>query len=114
MQETGIGGGTGRYFVLAWVAPDVGQDFLNWLRDRHIQEVVDQPGMLWAEHIGLDQCNAEGWRGHLICYGALDQLALDGYLASPARERFVAEGKAFPGVKMERLDGQSIGQWMAR
>lgn len=93
------------YAVIAWVPPEVEADYLQWLDDGHIAEVAAQPGFLSGRRIALTQTDTAGRRGHLSLYDVATQADLDAYLASADRQRFIAYGKRFAGVRMERLDG---------
>ena len=79
------------YMVRAWVSPDGGERFLRWLEDKHMAEVIAQPGFLWARKCRLEQTDDEGWQGYLLIYGLASRDALEAYLASPAREGFWRE-----------------------
>jgi antibiotic biosynthesis monooxygenase (ABM) superfamily enzyme len=79
------------YVVQAWVSPDGGDRYLDWLERKHMAEVIREPGFLWARRVRLEQTDEQGWRGYLLLYGLASQEALDAYLASPARERFWKE-----------------------
>lgn len=79
------------YFVHAWVRPDGGERYLAWLEQKHMTEVVREPGFLWARRVALEQADAQGWRGYLLIYGLASRAALEADLQSPARERFWRE-----------------------
>jgi antibiotic biosynthesis monooxygenase (ABM) superfamily enzyme len=79
------------YMVRAWVSPDGGERYLRWLEDRHMAQVIKEPGFLWARKCRLEQTDHKGWQGYLLIYGLASHAALDAYLESPARERFWKE-----------------------
>jgi antibiotic biosynthesis monooxygenase (ABM) superfamily enzyme len=79
------------YMVRAWVSPHGGERYLRWLEDKHMAEVIKEPGFLWARKCRLEQTDDKGWQGYLLIYGLASRAALDAYLQSPARERFWKE-----------------------
>jgi antibiotic biosynthesis monooxygenase (ABM) superfamily enzyme len=79
------------YMVRAWVSPDGGERYLRWLEEKHMAEVVKEPGFLWARKCRLEQTDDKGWQGYLLIYGLGSRAALEAYLKSPARERFWKE-----------------------
>jgi antibiotic biosynthesis monooxygenase (ABM) superfamily enzyme len=79
------------YMVQAWVSPDGGERYLRWLEDKHMAEVLREPGFLWARRCRLEQRDARGWAGYLLIYGLESHDALARYLDSPARARFWRE-----------------------
>lgn len=94
------------YIVQFWVAPEAEERLVAWLRDKHLQEVADQPGFLWARMVRLEQTAPDGWRGYTNIYGLTSQAALDAYFKSAARERFAAEAAAFASVlRADRMWG---------
>lgn len=93
------------YTVIAWVPLEIEADYVAWLDSGHIAEVAAQPGFLNGRRIELAQTDAEGRRGHMIIYEVATQLDLDAYMASADRQRYIAYGKRFAGVRTERLDG---------
>ena len=86
------------YMVRAWVSPDGGERFLRWLEDKHMVEVIAEPGFLWARKCRLEQTDDKGWEGYLLIYGLGSRGALEAYLASPAREGFWRELEALDDV----------------
>jgi antibiotic biosynthesis monooxygenase (ABM) superfamily enzyme len=94
------------YMVRAWVAPDGGEGYLRWLEEKHMAEVIKEPGFLWARRCRLEQADEKGWQGYLLIYGLASRAALDAYLASPARARFWKELEPFNTVhRAERFYG---------
>ena len=51
------------YMVRAWVSPDGGERYLRWLEDKHMAEVIREPGFLWAQRCRLEQRDERGWLG---------------------------------------------------
>ena len=43
--------------------------YLRWLEDRHMAEVIKEPGFLWARKCRLEQTDDKGWQGYLLIYG---------------------------------------------
>lgn len=79
------------YMVRAWVSPHGGERYLRWLEDKHMAEVIREPGFLWARKVRLEQTDQNGWAGYLLIYGVESREALEAYLHSPARQRFWTE-----------------------
>ncbi len=79
------------YMVRAWVSPHGGERYLRWLEQKHMAEVIKEPGFLWARKCRLEQTDDKGWQGYLLIYGLASRAALDAYLQSPARARFWKE-----------------------
>lgn len=94
------------YMVLAWTSPAGEAPFLAWLDDNHMAEVIAQPGFTGCRRIRLEQRDVEGWAGHMIIYEIESAASLERYLASDIRKAFLAEGKLFEGVRMERFNGE--------
>src|SRR3989442_12304637 len=79
------------YMVKVWLSPDGGERYLRWLEEKHMAEVIREPGFLWAQRCRLEQRDEQGWLGYLLIYGLESREALERYLASPPRERFWRE-----------------------
>jgi antibiotic biosynthesis monooxygenase (ABM) superfamily enzyme len=94
------------YVVKAWVSPAGGDRYLRWLEEKHMAEVIREPGFLWARRCRLEQKDEHGWTGYLLIYGLRSRDALERYLRSPARERFWRELEPLDDVhRAERLYG---------
>jgi antibiotic biosynthesis monooxygenase (ABM) superfamily enzyme len=94
------------YLVKAWVSPDGGERYLRWLEQKHMAEVLREPGFLWARRVRLEQTDEKGWTGYLLIYGLESRAALERYLQSPARERFWRELEPLDDVhRAERFWG---------
>lgn len=94
------------YMVKAWVSPDGGDRWLRWLEEKHMAEVIREPGFLWAKRCRLEQTDERGWSGWLLVYGLASRAALEQYLHSPARERFWRELEPLNAVhRAERFYG---------
>jgi len=94
------------YMVRAWVSPQGGERYLRWLEDKHMAEVIREPGFLWARKVALEQADEQGWQSYLLIYGLASRPALEAYLHSPARERFWKELEPFNAVhRAERFYG---------
>jgi hypothetical protein len=97
------------YIVQFWIKPEAEARLVTWLRDKHLQEVADQPGFLWARMTKLEQKSADGWQGYSNIYGLESKAALDAYFAGSARERFTKESAAFADVmRAERAWGEVV------
>lgn len=83
------------YVVQFWIRPDAEAKLVGWLRDKHLQEVADQPGFRWARMVKLEQKSADGWQGYVNIYGVDSKAALETYFAGAARERFTGEAAQF-------------------
>ena len=94
------------YMVKAWVSPDGGDRYLRWLEQKHMAEVIREPGFLWAKRCRLEQKDEHGWTGWLLVYGLESRDALERYLRSAARERFWRELEPLNAVhRAERFYG---------
>ena len=77
------------YSMVTAYHPEDGQAYLDWLDQGHMIEVCQEPGVLWARRVKLDQPDeADGWPRVLLLYGMKDREALEAYLVCPARDRF--------------------------
>jgi hypothetical protein len=95
------------YLVRAWVSPVGGERYLRWLEEKHMAEVIREPGFLWARRCRLEETDAQGWAGYLLVYGLESRAALERYLASAARERFWRELEPLNDVhRAERFWGE--------
>ncbi len=99
MSETAI------YAVIAWLPAEIEQDYVAWLDHGHLAEVASQPGFLSGRRVKLNQTDSDGRQGYMSLYEVKDQASLDTYLNSETRQKFIAQGQKFVGVRMERLDG---------
>ena len=86
------------YMVRAWVSPDGGDRYLQWLENKHMAEVIREPGFLWARKCRLEQTDEHGWNGYLLIYGLESHETLEAYLRSSARARFWQELEPFNSV----------------
>jgi len=97
------------YVVKFWVKPQGGDAVIRWLDERHMAEVAQQPGFLWARRCRLDEDAPDGWHAYLMIYGLESREALERYFNSPARARFTEEGKPFQNVmRTERSWGRVV------
>lgn len=97
------------YIVQFWIKPEAEARLVAWLRDKHLQEVVDQPGFLSARMIKLEQKTPDGWQGYQNIYELESKAALDAYFTSSARERFTKESAAFAdAMRAERVWGAVV------
>src|SRR5690348_16961962 len=94
------------YMVRVWIDPENGAGYLEYLETRHMAQVIQEPGFLWARKCRLEESDGQGWPGFLLVYGLDSQEALRAYLVSPARDRFWKELAAFADVQhAERFYG---------
>ena len=96
---------TAIYIVLVWASPEGEGAFVKWLDEKHLKEVVAEPGFTGCRRLKLSQKNGNGWAGHMVIYELDSAQSLANYLASDRRVALVAEGLKFKGVTMERFDG---------
>jgi Domain of unknown function (DUF4286) len=97
------------YVVQFWIRPAAEARLVAWLREKHLQEVADQPGFLWANMVKLEQTAPDGWQGYVNIYGLESKAALDAYFAGSARERFTKESAAFKDdMRADRLWGTVV------
>ncbi|MEQ8664314.1 MAG: DUF4286 family protein [Rhodospirillales bacterium] len=95
------------YCVQSWFHPTDGGPYLKWLEDKHMAEVLAEPGMLQARRVVLDQTDENGWWCCLLIYDLENRGALDAYLESPARDKFWSELEAFGNIHYsERFWGE--------
>jgi hypothetical protein len=83
------------YFGRFSVAPKSHQRVFEWLDNKHIAEVINQPGFLWARRVRLDGCDEDGWKRYMMIYGQTSREMLEEYFNNPIRERFSRERKLF-------------------
>ena len=103
------------YMVRVWVSPNGGERYLRWLENKHMAEVISEPGFLWARKCRLEQTDEQGWAGYLLIYGLESRESLETYLHSPARDRFWQELEPFNDVhKAERFYGSVDFQMEAK
>ncbi|MBW7836409.1 MAG: DUF4286 family protein [Sphingomonadales bacterium] len=93
------------YAVILWIPAAVEADYVQWLDGRHIAEVAAEPGFLRGRRVRLNQTDADGRQGYLVLYDVASGRDLDAYLKGDNRQRFIAYGARFEGVRIERLDG---------
>ena len=74
------------YVVQFWVRPDAEAKLVAWLREKHLQEVADQPGFCWARMVKLEQKSVDGWQGYVNIYGVDSKAALEAYFDGAARQ----------------------------
>lgn len=96
------------YLVRVWVRPDAVDPMTTWLREKHLAEVVAQPGFVFGRCIRLEQNADDGWVAMAMIYGLESRTALDRYLVSPIHESFAEQRKPFEGMlRMERSWGRT-------
>jgi hypothetical protein len=96
------------YLVKFWVKPGGEKKVFGWLDGGHLQDVVAQPGFLWARRYKLTEPDKDGWPGYAMIYGVKSMQALSAYFNSAATKRYADERKALglDGLlKMDRAWG---------
>lgn len=96
------------YLVKFWVKPGGEKKVFGWLDGGHLQDVVAQPGFLWASRYKLAEPDKEGWAGYAMIYGVKSMQALRAYFDSAATKRYVEERKQLgldALLKMDRAWG---------
>lgn len=95
------------YYVQLDVDPKKGQEFLEWLSAKHIQEVVYNPGFMWARRVPLDEPAADGWKRFMVVYGINSREEYQAYQEGDNFKRYKEECKQFEGVfRVQRFFGQ--------
>lgn len=79
------------YMVKFWVKPGGEKRVFDWLDGGHLQDVVAQPGFLWARRYDLVEPDAEGWPAYAMIYGVESLDALYAYFDSEATKRYAHE-----------------------
>ncbi len=74
------------YPVKFWVKPGGQKKVFEWLDGGHLQDVVAQPGFLWASRYKLTEPDKDGWPAYAMIYGVKSWEALRAYLANPATQ----------------------------
>ncbi len=92
------------YLVKFWVKPGGEKDVFAWLDGGHLEDVVGQPGFLWARRYKLAQPDAEGWPCYVMIYGVNSVAALEAYFASAATKRFAEERVALGLDRLLKMD----------
>lgn len=86
------------YVVRYWIAPEAEARVIAWTDGGHMAEVAAHPGFRWARRVRLEEVDSLGWRAFTNFYGLDSKAALDGYFASPIREKIGREQAAFADV----------------
>jgi len=79
------------YIVKSWYKPISGEKYVHWIKTKHIPEVLQVPGFNSAQLIRLEQNDGNGWPGIVVLYGLRDQTALDNYIKSSVRIKFMEQ-----------------------
>ncbi len=93
------------YIVKFWIKPGEEKRVFDWLDGGHLQDVVAQPGFLWARRYNLVEPDAEGWPAFAMIYGVESLDALNTYFNSEATEIYAQERIDLglnPLLKMDR------------
>lgn len=95
------------YSLLVHVDPDRGGDYVAWLDNKYIADVVGFPGILWAHKVRLDEPADDGWERYLVIYGLESRQVLARYHESELLRNFAEELKPFEGLfRLQRFFGQ--------
>ncbi len=97
------------YIVRWWVDPAAERRLLAWMRGGHMNEVVAQPGFLWARCVEIDEVDALGWRAYQNIYGLESRAALEAYFKNPIHDKFARERAPFDAaLRTERSTGPVV------
>lgn len=95
------------YYILLDVDPKNGEPFMRWLSSKHIQEVANNPGFLWARRVPLDEPAEDGWKRLMIVYGINSREEYQAYNGGEAFLQYKEECKQFDGMyRVQRFFGQ--------
>lgn len=92
------------YLVKFWVKPGGEQNVFAWLDGGHLQDVVAQPGFLWATRYKLAEPDKDGWPGYAMIYGVKSAESLRAYFASAATKRYAEERAKLGLDSLLRMD----------
>ncbi|WP_158501970.1 DUF4286 family protein [Vitiosangium sp. GDMCC 1.1324] len=88
------------YAITLEVAPDSEPEWLRWMRELHIPEVLREPGFLRCR-LWKDASRAQdGWVRYVAWYELTGQEAVERYLGGEAVKRLRADGVARFGSAM--------------
>ena len=93
------------YLVKFWVKPGGEKKVFAWLDGGHLQDVVGQPGFLWASRYKLVDPDKDGWPAYAMIYGVKSAEALRAYFTSAATKRYGEEREQLglnPLLRMDR------------
>ena len=94
------------YAVKITIQPIAYERVRAWLADKHVREVVAEPGFIGAEIVHLEETGPSGEQALLVIYRLTSRAALETYFDSPARTRFGQELSVFADVmRAERWIG---------
>ncbi len=101
------------YVVRFWVAPEGRDGLLSWIKNGHVQEVVDYPGFLWCRHLVLDEKDDKGWEAHSMIYGIESKEAFDKYAADKELPvKFAKQRESFAKyMRIERFDAELLDSY---
>ena len=92
------------YFVRFWIKPGGERKVLDWLDGGHMQNVVQQPGFLWARRYELSEADEEGWTAHAMVYGLQSQDDLDRFFTSDEVKAYAREREALGIQELLKMD----------
>ena len=87
------------YLVMAEVSPASEKAWVRWNTERHMPEVLREPGFVRATKWKVEGAAEDGWARYWIGYEAESREALEAYLTGDAVKRLRADHLAhFGGV----------------
>ena len=102
------------YVVRFWVEPAATSKILEWLRHKHLAEVLAEPGFLSAELCDLQEQDDAGWRAYFILYRLSSAEKLRAYMKGDAKARFNREQAEYVDIlRAERLIGFVTDRFLA-
>ena len=77
------------------------------MSSKHIHDVVNNPGFMWARRIPLDEPAEDGWKRLIIVYGINTREEYQAYKEGKAFQNYKEECKQFEGFyRVQRFFGQ--------
>jgi antibiotic biosynthesis monooxygenase (ABM) superfamily enzyme len=102
------------YVVRFWVEGEATERILNWLRSKHLAEVLAEPGFLSAELCDLQERDDAGWKAYFILYRLSSVETFKAYMKSDAKNRFNREQAEYADIlRAERLVGFVSNRFLA-
>jgi hypothetical protein len=92
------------YLVRFWIKPGNEAKVFGWLDKGHIDDVVAQPGFLWARRYKLEQATDDGWPGYAMIYGLESLDHLNAYFESDAVKQYAKEREELGLDALLRMD----------
>ena len=92
------------YIVQFWTRPEGGNRVIDWLNDKHLADVVAEPGFLWARMFSLEQTSEDGWPAYMMMYGLESREALEKYLTGDSPVRYATEREELGLAELLRVE----------